>query len=103
MSVLKSIRRTRSAFAPLVGVRPLDRSTHSAERAKARTPTWQPLAGNIPTIGPISATGDFQHGQQWCLLAADGHYRSSDGGKTLEKVLDEKGTAVSRKIEPAAK
>ena len=58
---------------------------------------WQPLAGNI------SAAGEFQHGQQWHLLATDGLYRSTDGGKTLEKVLDEKGSAVSRKTEPTAK
>ena len=55
---------------------------------------WQPLAGDIPAAGLISAAGEFQHGQQWCLLATDDHYRSSDGGKTLEKVLSEKSSTT---------
>ena len=57
---------------------------------------WQPLAGDIPAAGLISASGEFQHGQQWWILATDGLYRSTDGGKTLEKVLDETGAAVKQ-------
>lgn len=55
---------------------------------------WQPLTGDRVAAGLISAAGEFQHGQHWCLLATDGIYRSTDGGKTLEKVLDEKGIAA---------
>ena len=64
---------------------------------------WQPLAGDLPAAGLISASGEFQHGQQWCLLATDGIFLSADGGTTLEKVLDEKGSAIARKTESTAK
>jgi hypothetical protein len=70
MSVLKSIRRKRPIVAP--------------------------LAGTIPTVGFISASGDFQHGQPWCLLSTDALSRSSDGGRTLYDVLDERGRAQRR-------
>jgi len=42
------------------------------------------------------ATGLRNQGGR-ALLAADGLYRSGDGGKALEKVLDEKGAPVPRK------
>ena len=49
----------------------------------------------------ISAAGEFQHSQQWHFLATDGIYRSRDGGKTLERVLSETGSAA--KPEPSEK
>ena len=58
---------------------------------------WQPLAGDIPVGGLISASGEFQHGQQWWILATDGLYQSSDGGTTLEKISDKSGSLVPRK------
>jgi hypothetical protein len=55
---------------------------------------WQTFGGDRPAGGLISIFGEFRHGRQWWLLATDGLYRSADGGATLKKVLDEKGTPV---------
>ena len=55
---------------------------------------WRTFGGDRPASGLISACGEFQHGKEWWLLATDGLYRSDDGGATLKKALDEKGTPL---------
>jgi hypothetical protein len=55
---------------------------------------WVKLAGDIPIGGMISLCGEYTRGKRWWLLATDGLYRSTDGGTTLKKILDEKGTPV---------
>ena len=55
---------------------------------------WLTLAGDRPAGGLISVCGEFRQGRQWWLLATDGLYRSTDGGATLKKVLDQKGTPL---------
>lgn len=52
---------------------------------------WQSLVGDRPTGGLISVCGEIKQGKLWWMLATDGLYRSTDGGVTLEKILDEKG------------
>lgn len=52
---------------------------------------WLALAGDRPASGLIAACGEFKLGRQWWLLATDGLYKSSDGGATVKKVLDETG------------
>ena len=55
---------------------------------------WQTFGGDCPDGGLISLCGEFKHGQLWWLLATDGLYHSTDGGASLKKVLDAKGTLV---------
>ena len=52
------------------------------------------FTGDIPATRLIAAAGEFRHGQPRHLLAADGLYRSSGGGKTPEKVPSETGSAA---------
>ena len=56
---------------------------------------WQSLAGDKPTAGMISISGEIDGGMLWWLLSTDGLYRSLDGAKTLVKVLDPQGSVVS--------
>ena len=55
---------------------------------------WQTIRGDCPAGGLISACGEFRQGRQWWLLATDGLYQSTDGGATLKKILDQKGTPL---------
>ena len=54
------------------------------------------LAGDRPAGGLISVCGEFTQGQEWWLLATDGLYHSTDGGVTLKRVLDEKGSSLKK-------
>lgn len=52
-----------------------------------------PLApeGPVPTVGLIAATGDVHLGKQGWFLHTDGPYFSSDGGETLNRVVNHSG------------
>ncbi|MCY3018505.1 MAG: hypothetical protein NTW87_05680 [Planctomycetota bacterium] len=52
---------------------------------------WIVPGGDVPSGGYIALCGEYVQGKLWWLLATDGLYRSDDGGKTLKKVMDEKG------------
>jgi hypothetical protein len=84
-------RRGRCLAQPLDPVNPgrLSRSDFFA-----LSWNWLTLAGDRPAGGLISLCGEFKQGQVWWLLATDGLYHSTDGGATLKKILDERGTAL---------
>ncbi len=56
---------------------------------------WIKLGGDQPASGLIAVCGEFKQGKLWWLLATDGLYRSTDGGKSLKKVLDAQGAPVN--------
>jgi hypothetical protein len=56
--------------------------------------SWLPTKGTVPKGGLIAACGDQNQGDKWWFVHTDGLYHSTDGGTTLKKVLDEKGTPV---------
>ena len=54
--------------------------------------SWLPAKGTAPQGGLIAACGDSRRGDKWWFVHTDGLYFSPDGGRTLKKVLDQKGT-----------
>ncbi len=53
---------------------------------------WLPTKGTVPKGGLIAVSGDVNLGEQWWFVFAGGLYFSADGGTTMAKVSDEKGS-----------
>jgi hypothetical protein len=56
---------------------------------------WVDIKGDVPTGGLIATTGEYQEGEKWWFVYTDGLYVSSDGGKSMVKVLAETGVPVN--------
>ena len=69
----------------------ISRSTKSFGRSW----DWVDIQGDVPTGGLIAITGELQEGEKWWLVYTDGLYFSSDGGKSMFKVLSETGVPVT--------
>lgn len=52
---------------------------------------WLPVQGAVPRGGLIAVAGDPHHGERWWFVHTDGLYASSDGGRTMARVLDASG------------
>ena len=52
---------------------------------------WSDIRGDIPRGGLIALKGEHRVGETWWFVYTDGLYRSTDGAKTLTRVLSAKG------------
>jgi len=52
---------------------------------------WLNPKGDVPAGGLVSLAAEHRLGKTWWLLHTDGLYRSTDGCKTLAKVMDPEG------------
>lgn len=50
--------------------------------------SWLSTQGTVPEGGLIAACGDIHQGDRWWFVYTDGLYTSSDGGVTLERVMN---------------
>jgi len=53
--------------------------------------SWVVPGGDVSGEGLIACAGDVHQGNIWWFLHTDGLYYSGDGGKTLKKILDQRG------------
>ena len=45
----------------------------------------------MPKGGLVAITGEHRVGEKWWFVYTDGLYRSTDGGKSMTKVLEANG------------
>lgn len=53
--------------------------------------SWLPSEGAVPKGGLIAVCGDPHQGDRWWFVYTDGLHFSPDGGRHLEKIMDESG------------
>ena len=63
----------------------------SVSQAWAFNWDWSNISGSVPKGGLIAVTGEHRVGEKWWFVYSDGLYRSTDGGRSLAKVLSATG------------
>jgi len=65
------------------------------EKTWARIWHWTEVEGDVPKGGLIATCGEYKQGETWWFVYTDGLYFSTDGGKSMVKVLSETGVPVT--------
>jgi len=68
---------------------PLNPGRLSISRSWAFSWHWSNIRGDEPKGGLIAVTGEHRVGEKWWFVYTDGLYRSTDGAKTLTRILDD--------------